>query len=102
MFDCLRELREYYGTTIDSVAEKFNVEPSLIETWENGTQSPTDKQVEELASLYVVTPHFIRYGVPDGIFAGTYRDGGDWGTQSIESKVNIIQHLEKLKEKYKK
>jgi len=59
LYEKLNKLRLYHGFTQQELAEKLNVEPNIIQDWENGMKIPSIDSVEVIAKLYNLDVDYI-------------------------------------------
>lgn len=90
----LRYLREIHELSPEQLAQKINVEPELVETWEAGRRQPNQKHQISLERLYGIRTGALAVNLKHLLledFSAAY-----FGDEDARSRLNWVSENRKL------
>ncbi len=62
MHERIREIRKYYGLTMEKFGERLGIKKNTVSQLENGVNNVTDQMVKAISREYDVNPDWLRTG----------------------------------------
>lgn len=62
MHERIREIRKYYGLTMEKFGERLGIKKNTVSQLENGVNNVTDQMVKAICREYDVNPDWLRTG----------------------------------------